>query len=366
MFEQALAQRVEALMGRHGELEIHRGQGRFFVMGGEPPGLAKELTEVFGVASVSPVIFVEPDLATLAEVCVNWAREAQGRGVKSFRVRARRADKRFALTSTELNREVGALVVEATGLAVDLEQPELTLGIEIGPKASFVFAETLPGSGGLPVGVAGEAILLLSGGIDSPVAGHLMQKRGVRLVAVHFHSAPYTSAASQEKVRQLATKLASRQGSLELHQIPFGPAQVAIRDSADESYRVIMYRRLMVRIAEVIARKRQTRALVTGDSLGQVASQTLENLACIEAATGLMVLRPLLGFDKAEVIARAKAIGTYDISILPHDDCCSLFTPRHPQTKGHLGRAKKFERRLELEELIEQAVEAATVEIIEA
>ena len=365
IFEKVLEDHVERVLDRFGALSLQRGQGRLFVEGGRPPGLLSELSWTPGVASLSPVVYVPRDMEVITKVVIELAREAQGQGVASFRITTRRPDKRFHLKSLQINIELGARVVEATGLEVNLSEPELEIGVEIGPKRSFVFKESMPGAGGLPIGVSGRAMLLLSGGIDSPVAGHLAQKRGLMLAAVHFHAAPWTSAASQEKVRELAIHLARRQGSLELHQIPFGQVQEKIRDATNEAYRIILYRRFMVRIARRIASESKCKALLTGDSLGQVASQTLENLACIEDATDMLLLRPLLGFDKAEVIKLAKKIGTYETSILPHDDCCSLFTPRHPQTKGSIKRARQLERRLEVDTMVEEALAEDSVEMIE-
>lgn len=366
MFEQALSDRINKLISRFGDLRLARGQGRVFITGGEPTGLLDELSQVFGLASLSPVVYVEKNIDSLSKVACELAREAQREGARKFRITARRADKRFELTSGQINVHVGELVVNATGLAVDLEAPDLEIGIEIGPIQSFVFSSVIKGCGGLPVGVAGNGVLLLSGGIDSPVAGHLMQKRGLRLIGVHFHAAPWTSAASQEKARQLATRLARRQGTMELHTVAFGQAQELIRDRVDEAYRIILYRRLMLRIAQRIAEKRRAKALITGDALGQVASQTVENLDCIGDATRMLVLRPLLGFDKSEVIDLARSIGTYETSIQPHDDCCSLFVPRHPQTKGSRRHARKLERRVDVDQLVDDAFERRSVEVVEA
>lgn len=365
MFEKALADRLKTVTRRHGAYELHRGQGRFFLVGDDHPDVVDALSEVFGLASVSPVIYVEKDTDMISEVAIGLARQAEGEGAKTFSIASRRADKRFSLTSPQLNAKVGEAVVDATELTVDLETPDLTIGVEIGPKRSFVYSKVVKGSGGLPVGVAGEAVLLLSGGIDSPAAGYLMQKRGLRLTGVHFHSAPWTSAASQEKVRVLASRLALRQGSMQLVMVPFGPIQEAIRDAVDESYRIILYRRFMLRIAQRIAEKREAKALITGDSLGQVASQTVENLACVEAATDMLVLRPLLGFDKTEVISLARKLETFEISIQPHDDCCSLFVPRHPQTKGSAKQATRLERRLDVDALVAAALENAEQELLE-
>ena len=365
MFERALERRVRDVIARFGPLELRRGQGRLFVLGGEPPGLLEALGDVSGAVSLSPVVFVRPELEALAEAAVRTAREAQLEGARSFRITAKRSDKRFPMTSTELNVEIGARVNREVGLEVELSAPDATIGVEVGVAASFVFRRTVRSAGGLPVGTSGRAVLLLSGGIDSPVAGHLAQKRGLELVAVHFHSAPWTSAASQEKVRRLAARLAARQSGIDLHMVPFGPAQERLRQAEDPAYRVVLYRRLMVRIATALALRTRAGALVTGDSLGQVASQTLENLATVGAATSHLVLRPLVGMDKAEVIEMAKRLGTYEISILPHDDCCSLFVPKHPETRGRPERAAALEGSLEVDRLLEEALAATEVERID-
>ncbi len=364
-FERALERRVREVLARYGGLELVRGQGRLFVRGGEPPGLLDRLAEVFGASSLSPVVFVPQDLEPIAGACVEMGREALAEGARTFRISARRADKRFPMTSLQLNVELGARVARETGMAVDLTAADADIVVELGPAASFLCRRVRQGAGGLPVGVSGKAALLLSGGIDSPVAGHLAQKRGLELLAVHFHSAPWTSAASQEKVRRLAMVLARRQSGVDLHMVPFGPIQQRLREAGDEAYRVILYRRFMLRIAEAIAARERASALVTGDSLGQVASQTLENLACIGAATSMLILRPLVGFDKAEVIELGRRLGTYETSIEPHDDCCSLFVPRHPETRGRASRVARIEESLETADLVERAIAATTVERVE-
>jgi len=361
-FEQALVRRVREALRPFAGLEVWTGQGRIYVRGGEPAGLVEALADVFGASSLSPVVFVARDLEAIAATCAAMADEARARGARTFRITAKRADKRFDLSSPQINVAIGGRVQAATGLEVDLGDPDVEIGVEIGTTGDFVYDRVVPAAGGLPVGVSGSAVLLLSGGIDSPVAGHLAQKRGLSLSAVHFHSAPWTSAASKEKARRLAGRLARRQAGLDLHTVPFGRAQDRIREHVEPSYRVILYRRLMLRISEALARRLGAGALVTGDSLGQVASQTLENLACISAATEMLVLRPLVGLDKAEVIEMARRLGTYDVSILPHDDCCSLFVPKHPETRGRPGRAASLEEPLGLGELVADALAEAEVE----
>ena len=251
---------------------------------------------------------------------------------------------------------MGAAIVEATGLPVDLQSPDLVVGIEVGPRCSFVFAGRVDGPGGLPVGSTGHVGLLLSGGIDSPVAAYLMQKRGCVVHPIYFHSFPYTGERSQDKVQRLARTVARAQPSLELSVVPFTDVQLAIRDRCPAELNVILYRRMMMRIASALAESRSCVALATGENLGQVASQTLENMAVIEDVARLPVLRPLLCHDKAETIALARRIGTYELSIEPYDDCCSLFVPKHPATRASLKHVERAERALEIPALTEAAV----------
>jgi thiamine biosynthesis protein ThiI len=246
-------------------------------------------------------------------------------------------------------------------MGVDLERPDLAIGVEVGRDWTFLWVDRIEGAGGLPVGTSGKALLLLSGGIDSPVAGHMMQKRGLELEAVYFHAFPYTGDGARDKVVSLARVLARRQAGLKLHVVQFAAIQEALKERSDPSYLVLLYRRAMVRIAERIAARGKIKALATGESLGQVASQTLTNLAAVEDAATLPILRPLIGFDKAETIELARRIGTFDISVLPHDDCCTLFVPRHPQTRGSLARVVAMERGLDWERFIPAAAEGAEV-----
>jgi len=363
LFEDALERNVRRAVGGRDDVAVRREHGRIFLLGASDRDLLDRLRWVFGVSSISPVVFCERDLDPIRRRAVDLAVE-RASDARSFRISARRSDKGFAHTSADLGRDLGAAVVEATGLAVDLEEPDLTVGVEVGRDWVFLWTERFAGPGGLPVGTAGRVLLLLSGGIDSPAAGHLLQKRGVELDAVYFRSFPYTGDGALDKVREIARILAARQGDLRLFTVPFARIQEALRDGADPPYLVILYRRAMLGIAERIASERGARALATGESLGQVASQTLANLAAVEAASSAPVLRPLVGFDKAETIDLARRIGTYEISIRPHDDCCTLFVPRHPETRGTADRAALLEAGIDLEPLLEEAVAGAEVETI--
>ncbi|MDJ0765477.1 MAG: tRNA uracil 4-sulfurtransferase ThiI [Myxococcota bacterium] len=358
LFEDILERNVRWAVAQRDDVVVHRKHGRMFVLGADDERLMHRLGEVFGIASCSPAVFCDKTLEAMTQTAVKMA-QARASRAKTFRISARRSDKGFAKTSGDLNRIVGAAVVQATGLRVDLESHDLEIGIEVGLDWAFVWSSGQPGPGGLPVGVSGRGLLLLSGGIDSPVAGHLMQKRGLALSAVYFHSFPYTGDGARDKVVRLATVLAQRQKELPLFVVPFARIQELLRDHAEAKYLVLLYRRAMMRIAGAIAHQRGIHTLITGESLGQVASQTLANLAAIEDAADLPILRPLIGYDKAEAIALAKKIGTYDISIAPHDDCCSLFVPKHPETRAKLKYIRAAEAAIDWGSHIEEAIEQA-------
>jgi tRNA uracil 4-sulfurtransferase len=354
-FEDALEKNVRRALQDRRDVQVHRAHGRMFALGAADEELLARLRWVFGLASFSPALFCDKRLDALTAAALELAAALPVRPGATFRVSARRADKSFSPDSRAIGAIIGAAVAERTGLGVDLEDPSYRVGVEVGPQWAFVWTEERPGGGGLPVGTSGRAALLLSGGIDSPVAGHLLQKRGLELACVYFHAYPYTGDGARDKVVDLARVLAARQGGLPLFVVPFAKIQERLRDGADPAYLVILYRRAMVRIAERIAAAEKIRALATGESLGQVASQTLANLAAIESAATLPILRPLVGFDKAETIELARRIGTYDISIRAHDDCCTLFVPRHPETKGSAARAERLEGPVELGPLLDEA-----------
>jgi thiamine biosynthesis protein ThiI len=286
---------------------------------------------------------------------------------RSFRVRAKRAFKEYPLTSPQIGAALGTAIQEQTGAAVDLSNnAELTIYVEVLPDQAFIYFEKVPGAGGLPVGTSGTVVVLLSGGIDSPVAAYRMLKRGCRTVFVHFHAFPYVSTASQEKVRQLVHVLSPYQGEAILYLVPFGDAQREIVVRCPMPYRVVLYRRMMMRIAERLGARHGAKALVTGESLGQVASQTLENLAAIEDAASLLVLRPLIGMDKAEIAEQAQQIGTYAISIQPDEDCCALFVPEHPATRSDLAGVRQAEAGLDSEALVTRCVAEAEQVVVKA
>jgi thiamine biosynthesis protein ThiI len=324
--------------------------------------LCARLRSVFGIANFASAERVEPDLAALKAAV---GRVLEGRSFRSFKVATKRAFKQFPLTSEEVNRELGAFVRERTQAAVDLEQPDLTIRVEVLPRDIYFSLEREAGPGGLPVGVSGRVVSLLSGGIDSPVAAHRLMKRGCQVIFVHFHSLPFLDGTSRTKAVELVRALTRFQYRSTLYLVPFGEIQREVVAGAPAPLRVVLYRRLMGRIAEQIARREHAKALVTGESLGQVASQTLDNLAVIEEAVGLPVLRPLIGSDKEEIVRQARELGTYDISIIPDQDCCRLFIPRHPATLSSLEEVRAIEASLNIEKLVQMGLDQLEIQAFE-
>jgi thiamine biosynthesis protein ThiI len=320
------------------------------------------LSRVFGVANFAQAGRAPLDVDAIASAILA---DLGNQNPRTFRLSARRADKRFPLTSPEIEREVGGRIKEAKGWTVDLSNPEFTIHVEALTHDAFYYFGKEQGPGGMPVGVSGRVACLLSGGIDSPVAAWRLMRRGCRVLLVHFHSYPILSRASQEKARELARVLAERQFHSRLFLVPFGEIQQQVVLSVAPPIRVVIYRRLMMRIAERIARENRAQALVTGEVVGQVASQTLENLASINRVVTMPVLRPLIGMDKDEITAEAQRLGTYSISIIPDQDCCTLFTPRHPATKAREADVERAEATLPVDEIVERAVAAAVVEDFE-
>src|SRR5919106_1703743 len=325
----------------------------------EQDSAIRRISAVFGVANFSLVEKTDKDIDALRERLLKALNDVH---FQSFRIETQRGDKTFPLTSPEINRQLGAAVKEKSGARVDLTHPELTVSVEILPRDAFFGFSKIPGAGGLPVGASGRLVSLISGGIDSPVAAYRMMQRGCRLVFVHFHSAPYLDKTSQEKVRQLVTTLTRHQFLSRLYLVPFGEIQRQIIAAVNRPLRVVLYRRMMLRIAEAIARNEKAKALVTGESLGQVASQTLDNMAVIQQAATVPILRPLVGMDKQEIIDQARRIGTFDISSIPDQDCCQLFVPKHPATKATVREVEAAESKLDIPALTCSGVESAIKE----
>jgi thiamine biosynthesis protein ThiI len=342
--------KVNALMGR---LEVVPGPGV------DSEAVADRIRHTFGIANFSLARRVPIDLDGIADAVL---RDLGDQTCNAFRVSARRADKRYPLSSPQIEREVGGRIKAAKGWHVDLEKPEIDIRLELLTNEAFYFFDKQAGPGGMPIGTAGRVVCLLSGGIDSPVAAWRMMKRGCTVTFVHFHSYPILSRASIEKARSLATLLTKWQHRSRLYLVPFGDIQQQVLLSVPGPLRVVVYRRLMLRIAERVAKMRHAQALVTGDVVGQVASQTLENLAVVGKVATIPLFRPLIGMDKEEIMAQAQTLGSYPISIIPDQDCCTLFTPRNPATRARFDETDAAESALAVDELVETAVRAAEVE----
>lgn len=318
------------------------------------------LQDVFGIQTLSVAVKTEPTLeemekGALAAVC-------EVGNARTFKISAKRINKEYPIHSQQLNQKLGAYVLQnGDGIKVDVHHPDVNLRVEVKKEASYITGIEFPGAGGLPVGVGGKVILMLSGGIDSPVAAYLMMKRGAVVEALHFHSPPYTSERAKQKVEDICKALTEFNSTIRLHVVHFSQVQEAINQSVPDNYRMTIMRRIMLRIAKRMAEKNNALAVATGESLGQVASQTLESMNTINEVTNLPVLRPVLAMDKTEITDLSKRIGTYEISIRPYEDCCTVFVPAAPITKPTRDRAEKFERNLAIEDLVSEAVERAEI-----
>jgi thiamine biosynthesis protein ThiI len=350
---------VRSLMGRL-DIEIGAASNRDSAEARLARDEVRErIRRIFGIANFSYAGRAPHDFDALASAILTDLGDMQA---ASFRVSARRADKRIPFTSPEIEREVGGRIKEVMGWRVDLEDPALTIHLEMLPEHAFYFFGKEAGAGGLPTGTGGRVACLLSGGIDSPVAAYRMMRRGCSVLLIHFHSYPILSRASQEKVREIAALLTRYQLRSRLLLVPFGELQQQVLLAVPAELRVVVYRRLMMRIAEKLARQWGARALVTGEVVGQVASQTLENLTTIGGVTTMEILRPLIGMDKDEIVASAERLGTFPISIIPDQDCCQLFTPRHPATRVGTAQIEAAERPLPIEDMVQKAIDQALVE----
>ena len=365
-FEKRLLQNIHRALSGLPFKEARRISGRLIVeLLPESPvkEIGEKLQKVFGIVLCSPAWLSEQDLDLLQQ---NLWSLVQERDFESFKIQARRAQKTFPLNSPQLNERLGAFILERCGKRVDLGTPELTCYVDIVERYAFLYFEKLSGVKGLPVGSSGKVVVLLSGGIDSPVASYKIMKRGCQAIFVHFHSFPHTSTESQEKVRKLVTLLSQYQFRSVLYRVPFAEVQRQIVAFTPASTRVIFYRRFMLRLDQQIASREGGLALVTGDSIGQVASQTLENISVISESVRLPVLRPLVGEDKEDIIEVARKIGSYPISILPEEDCCSLFVPRHPETRADQVGINRIEEQLDLDEALSDALKRTEREVIES
>ena len=362
MFESALCRNIKSAVESISKVRVERSRGRITVFPERRvDAVATRLRDVFGISSISPCVGVEANPEAIVQAARPVLEEAladfAGRDDVTFRVRTTRAEKRFPMASNDLDRYVADAVLRRDDpVTVRLKNPTITLGIDVRPERAYLFARRLPGPGGLPVGTLGRVMCLISGGIDSPVAAWMSMKRGCRVAYVTFHSYPYIGEASKKKVVDLVRQLARYQPNSRLYVAPFTETQEAIRDHAPEGYRTVLYRRMMQRIASRLSGRAKARALVTGESLGQVASQTLENMTCIENAASLPVLRPLVTFDKQETIEVAKQIGTFELSCVPEPDCCTVFMPQRPMIRGTVADCLAAEELYDVEGLVERAV----------
>ncbi len=326
--------------------------------------LMERLPEVFGIQSFSPVASCEKDMEQIKALAIQIMELYKEQEI-TFKVEVRRTDKNFPLDSHAIQREIGGTVLRNyQNLSVNVKKPDVELRIEVRLDAVYMMAQVIPGAGGMPIGSNGKSLLMLSGGIDSPVAGYLMMKRGVRLEAIHFYSPPYTSQNSLQKVKDLANELTKFGAKIRLHIIPFTELQVLIKESVPENVTMTTTRRMMLRIADKVREEIDALAIVTGESLGQVASQTLESLTAINAVTSTPILRPLIASDKLDIIEIAERIGTYETSIQPYEDCCTIFTPASPKTKPKLEKVMHYESFTEFDEYIERAVRNREVHIL--
>lgn len=362
-FIRKLAENIRRVTGLERD-RVRIEWGRLYILAGNDEAeLLRALPRVFGIRSVSPAVRLPLDMTLLEQEAVALARREYERGARTFKVETRRSLKTFPLTSLDISRLLGTAIQRAIPhFAVDVHHPDTTIGVEIRQEGILLFAEWIEGPGGLPVGINGRALVLLSGGIDSPVAAWMAMKRGIAVDVVYFHSFPYTGDKAKEKVIELSRCLSRWKGEPVTVYIPsFTNLQMEISRQIPPPLWTVFHRRFMYRVAERLAIEHEYGALVTGESLGQVASQTLENLSCVNAAVSILVLRPLIGLDKAEIVALARRIGTYDISILPYEDCCTLFAPKNPVTRARRDRVEQLERRLDVEGLIAAALSQTEV-----
>lgn len=367
-FESVLVKNIKRRMQGLGAFVISRSQSTITIepteAGFDTDEAVERLKKVFGIAGFQRAAAVEKDMTEILSVAKEYLADTLSE-ISTFKVEAKRSDKSFPLTSPEISREVGGVLLSAfPHLKVDVHNPDRVVTVEVREKKAYIRCNQIKGAGGMPVGTGGKAALLISGGIDSPVAGHMMAKRGIVLDAVHFASPPFTSPQAEMKVHDLLRQVAKYSGDIGLYTVPFTEIQTQIRDNCPEELFTLIMRRFMMRIAERIARREDCAALVTGESVGQVASQTILALGCTDAVVGMPVFRPLIGMDKDEIISRARKIDTFDISIRPYEDCCTVFTPKHPKTRPQISFLEHAEAALDVDALAERAVEGTRFELI--
>ncbi len=370
LFEDQLIRNMKNVLTENvGRFKVSKSQATIYVEPvDESADIAKavqKLQKVCGIVSISRVAQVEKDISVIQEKVIEYLKDALARSY-TFKVETKRADKTFPIKSPDVSRVIGGYILsKLTHLKVDVHHPDIVVKVEIRGPGAYVYFEKVSGVGGLPVGSSGKATLLLSGGIDSPVAGWMIAKRGVKLEAVHFYSYPYTSERAKNKVIKLASLLTPYCGTIKLHIVPFTDIQLAIHEKCPQEQLTLIMRRFMMKISEKIAIKNGADALITGESLGQVASQTIQSLGVTNAAVDLPVFRPLIGMDKEEIVKIAKKIDTFETSILPYEDCCTVFVPKHPNTKPKLEKLLASEKHIAMHEMIDKAVEDTETIILE-
>ncbi|EGT2201491.1 tRNA 4-thiouridine(8) synthase ThiI [Clostridioides difficile] len=369
IFENRLIRNIRNMLKPIGKFNVYKEYGRIYVdlEDYDYEEVIEEVRKVFGIVGVCPGVRAKKDYDTLKEIALKMLEEKIDAGYKTFKVESRRGDKSFELTSQEMSMDIGGYLLSKVGdkINVDVRNPEVKIKCEYREFHTMVYSDTIPGYGGLPLGTNGRAMSLLSGGIDSPVATWMVAKRGMEVEAVHFHSYPFTSERSQEKVKDLAKVLAKYCGRVRLHKVNILEIQKAIGENCNEEEATILSRRFMMRIAQRLSEKRHCDALITGESIGQVASQTIQGLTCTNAVVDLPVFRPLIAMDKSDIVDIAKKIGTFETSIVPEEDCCSVFSPRKPVTKPRLEKIEKSETALDIEKLVQDAIDKIEVEDIE-
>ncbi|AJP10432.1 thiamine biosynthesis protein ThiI [Clostridioides difficile] len=369
IFENRLIRNIRNMLKPIGRFNVYKEYGRIYVdlEDYDYEEVIEEVRKVFGIVGVCPGVRAKKDYDTLKEIALKMLEEKIEAGYKTFKVESRRGDKSFGLTSQEMSMDIGGYLLSKVGdrINVDVRNPEVKIKCEYREFHTMVYSDTIPGYGGLPLGTNGRAMSLLSGGIDSPVATWMVAKRGMEVEAVHFHSYPFTSERSQEKVKDLAKILAKYCGRVRLHKVNILEIQKAIGENCNEEEATILSRRFMMRIAQRLSEKRHCDALITGESIGQVASQTIQGLTCTNAVVDLPVFRPLIAMDKSDIVDIAKKIGTFETSIVPEEDCCSVFSPRKPVTKPRLEKIEKSETALDIEKLVQDVIDKIEVEDIE-
>ncbi len=369
-FESTLSKEIKGRLKRYGNFSVTRAQSTVYVEpndeNADTEGAFSELCKIFGIATVCRAMQTEKDMDSILKTVKEYVpRFLEGK--KTFKATAKRADKRFPLKSPEIAAEVGGAVLQSVPkIRVSLDSPDITVTVEVREKYAFVHTDAIKAAGGMPIGSAGRAMLLLSGGIDSPVAGYMMAKRGAKIEAVHFESFPYTSEAAKDKVLELARLMSNYCGPIRVNCVSVTEIQERLRDTVDEEYFTLLLRRCMMRIAARIAKERYCDALITGESLGQVASQTMLAMGVTDPAADTLVFRPCIGLDKDEIITIARKINTFETSVLPYEDCCTVFTPKHPKTRPELKKVLEQEARADLSALEDEAVASAEATVMSA